>query len=255
MEGQVVGDEPEVRLQFGIFENVPPLAAVRPGGVLQEQADLPFAGGLEVDAMGDAINGEMGVAAHGGVETQFVVRCRRVGRRRRRSGVFRIAVSRFAHDFDETADRRVVGAVVADVADDLETVVDARRLEVLVERTRAGLQQRVPIGFWRADREIRRHPARPPFDGCDCAVLNAHLPSAGADAEAHRGVPEAGVQAELGVAVRARLHGWPIDDGCPLAQVSIRDGGGKSGALLQASRTAHRRSIAGVAASRTATVV
>ena len=59
-----------------------------------------------------------------------------------------------------------------------------------------------------------------------------------ADAEAHRGVPEAGVQAELGVAVRARLHGWPIDDGCPLAQVSVRDGGGKSGALLQASRTA-----------------
>ena len=66
--GQVVRDHAEVALQLGVFEQMTPLPAIRARGMLQQQRNSAprF---LEVDAILDAVNAYIDVAADCGVET------------------------------------------------------------------------------------------------------------------------------------------------------------------------------------------
>src|SRR6266571_947624 len=69
---QVIRDHAVVSRDMRVVEQVAPLAAVGAGGVLEQQRDT-FAGLFEVDAVFEAIDGEIDVAAGGSVEARHGV--------------------------------------------------------------------------------------------------------------------------------------------------------------------------------------
>ena len=124
----------------------------------------------------------------------------------RRSGL----VAYSAHEVDQAPQCRVVGAVVVRIADDVEAVVDGRRVKILIERPRFGRKQSLPIVFRRAYAQVRGNGAEPRRDADDGAVLDAQLELAVAEAKPNGGVPESCVATKLGVRVGRLLHVRPI---------------------------------------------
>ncbi len=97
------------------------------------------------------------------------------------------------------------------IAGDRKSVVNGRRVEVLVERPRHRRKQAAPLVFVGADREVARDGAEPRFAGRELAVADVEPEGGCADAQLHDGVPEARVQGELAVGVGARRQRRKIE--------------------------------------------
>ena len=114
---QVVRNHPEVPLQLAVFEEVPPLPAVRPGGMLQDQRNaLPRL--LVVHAVLDALDAHVAVAADRAVDLAIDVGHRAGGR---------LAGQRLSNEPDEPHDGALVRPDVTDFVafDRHPAVVDA----------------------------------------------------------------------------------------------------------------------------------
>ncbi len=115
------------------------------------------------------------------------------------------------HEFNQASNGWVIGAIVAGTPTRREAVVNARSIEILIERFGYGREHGLPVCFGRCDGKIASHDAEPWFYGRDLPVCDAHSIRVRAVFYSDVGVPEARVQEKFSIVVCFRSQSFPIE--------------------------------------------